>query len=674
MSQYTRELGRAAGLTAREARAMQQSLARIAKAVTAVGLAAAVGLGALIRQQINVADQMGKMAQRTGVATESLSTLAFAASQSGTSIESLETSLVRLSRNMQDTANGTGDARQAFRLLGIEVQDSNGNLRKSEDVLLDVAQEFSQLADGAEKTALATRLFGRAGAELIPLLNQGAGGIGELQARARELGLEISSNTAVQAALFNDRLKELQSAGTGLGREMMTELMPSLLNITSAMIQAQKESGIWMALLVGVGGVLSELFTPSDERRLQRLNTELQNVQANLARGLAGGASEDSQFVRNQTREIERLTKAIGELTDKQERAATADERRLKEMGERASKLAEEQEERLRGTMARLRAENEREAAAARADAAEKARLDSITSMIQALEVEGDTLGMTSREIELHTLRNLGATETQLEYATALAKTNDERIRAAELARQEKADNEARQNSIKSLIEGLEFQAATLRKTSREIAIYRLSLMGAAGDDLIAATARINAAYDLIEAHERLMESQREAERNAKTTGERMVDYAQQAANNIQDAFAKFLFDPFKDGLKGMLRGFIDVIRQMIAQAAAARILGNTEGFFGAILGGLGLGGRAVGGPVSAGNAFIVGERGPEIFVPHTAGRIQPGMSGGGVTVVQNNTFQAGFDPAQAMPMLVEAERAIYRGVEQRLNFGYFPA
>jgi hypothetical protein len=495
-----------------------------------------------------------------------------------------------------------------------------------------------------------------------------------LQARARELGLEISGNTAVQAALFNDRLKELQSAGTGLGREMMTELMPSLLNITSAMIQAQKESGIWMALLVGVGGVLSNLFTPSDETRLERLNTQLQNVQANLARGLARGASQDSQFVRNQTREIERLTKAIGELTDKQERAAAAGRTRLQQIEDEAKAFATAADNRTRELAANARAEAEREAATARAAAAEETRLNSITSIIDALKVEGETLGMTSREIQLYTLRNLGATERQLELAIAMAETNDERIRAAELARQEKADNEARQNSIKSLIEGLEFQAATLTKTSREIAIYRLSLMGAAGDELIAATARINAAYDLIEAHERLMESQREAERNAKTTGERMVDYAQQAANNIQDAFAKFLFDPFKDGLKGMLRGFIDVIRQMIAQAAAARILGNTEGFFGAILGGLGLGGRAVGGPVSAGNAFIVGERGPEVFVPHTAGRIQPGMGGGGVTVVQNNTFQAGFDPAQAMPMLVEAERAIYRGVEQRLNFGYFPA
>jgi hypothetical protein len=668
MGQYTRELGRAAGLTSRQARAMQQSLARVAKAVTALGATAAIGLAALVRQQINVADEMGKMAQRTGVATESLSTLAFAAQQSGSSIETLEKSFIRLSRNMQDAAAGTGDARDAFRLLGIEIQDSNGNLRKSEDVLLDVANEFSQLADGAEKTALATRLFGRAGAELIPLLNQGAGGIAELQARARELGLEISSNAAIQAALFNDRLKELQASGTGLGREMMTQLMPSLLNITSAMIQAQKESGIWMALLVGVGGVLSELFTPSDEQRLERLTARLHNARVELeVLGRRPGSPGHDQ----QLQEIAELTAAIAELEAKQEAAATADERRFKEVQERARKLAGEQEEALRGTMDRLRADNERAAAEARATAAEEARVSSIGSIINALKVEGDTLGMTSREIQLHTLRTLGATPPQLELARAMAETNAERIRSAELARQEEADNAARLASIESITDALKFEKETLGMTTREIQLHRLQLLGAEPETIALARA--------VGLH---IDAERERLEALKKTGEGMTNYAEQAARNIQSAFANFLFDPFKDGLKGMLKGFIDVLRRMVAEASAARILGNTENFFGAILGGLGLGtpapkikgGRAVGGPVSAGNAFVVGERGPEVFVPHTAGRIESGMGGGGVTVVQNNTFQAGFDPAQAMPMLVEAERAIYRGVEQRLNFGYFPA
>lgn len=60
--------------------------------------------------------------------------------------------------------------------------------------------------------------------------------------------------------------------------------------------------------------------------------------------------------------------------------------------------------------------------------------------------------------------------------------------------------------------------------------------------------------------------------------------YADEAARNMQTAFADFLFDPFEDGINGMLRGFVDVLRRMVAEAAAAKIFGSKKS------GGLGLG------------------------------------------------------------------------------------
>lgn len=111
------------------------------------------------------------------------------------------------------------------------------------------------------------------------------------------------------------------------------------------------------------------------------------------------------------------------------------------------------------------------------------------------------------------------------------------------------------------------------------------------------------------------------------------------AAENAQDAFADFLFDPFKDGLDGMLLGFVNVLKRMAAEALAAEIfkklLGNTSttgkldsgswlgqlgGFFSSIFGG----GKASGGDVIAGREYLVGERGPEMFTPRTNGTITP--------------------------------------------------
>jgi len=124
------------------------------------------------------------------------------------------------------------------------------------------------------------------------------------------------------------------------------------------------------------------------------------------------------------------------------------------------------------------------------------------------------------------------------------------------------------------------------------------------------------------------------AKKIGQETGKEISEFAIQAARNMQDAFAQFLFDPFQDGLKGMLKGFIDVIRQMVAQVAAAKIFdginvsgGGVGGFLGNLLG------FADGGRPAVGMPAIVGERGPEIFIPDVAGRVVPNHKLGGMTV-----------------------------------------
>jgi len=133
------------------------------------------------------------------------------------------------------------------------------------------------------------------------------------------------------------------------------------------------------------------------------------------------------------------------------------------------------------------------------------------------------------------------------------------------------------------------------------------------------------------------MQAWRQAAREA-TDG--MSVYADQAARNMQDAFAQFLFDPFKGGVRGMLSSFTDALRQMVAQAAAAKIFesfGGAGGVRGIVSGALKFFGgfRAEGGPVMGGRGYIVGERGPELFVPGSSGSIVPNnrLGGGPVNI-----------------------------------------
>jgi hypothetical protein len=114
----------------------------------------------------------------------------------------------------------------------------------------------------------------------------------------------------------------------------------------------------------------------------------------------------------------------------------------------------------------------------------------------------------------------------------------------------------------------------------------------------------------------------------------------------MQQAFADFLFDPFQDGLKGMLNGFLRTIQRMVAEVASQQILtamlGGLAGSGNSFLAGLGSafgGGRASGGRVSSGTSYMVGERGPEMFIPGASGAIAP--IGGGVQIIDQRGASA---------------------------------
>jgi len=138
-----------------------------------------------------------------------------------------------------------------------------------------------------------------------------------------------------------------------------------------------------------------------------------------------------------------------------------------------------------------------------------------------------------------------------------------------------------------------------------------------------------------------------DVEEKAEETGKEMSVFAEQASRNMQDDFAQFLFDPFDDGLKGMLKGFADTMRNMVAQAAAAKIFegigGGLSGSSNSVLAGIGSffsasTQRASGGPLAAGQVSLVGERGPEMFVSDTAGTIVPNDKlGGDIEININN-------------------------------------
>src|SRR5690606_21719747 len=190
--------------------------------------AALTGLGLAVRSTINAADDMAKSAQRFGIPIEELSRLKYAADLAGVSFNELGTGVRRLSQNMNDAAQGTGEGAKAFEQLGISVTDADGNLKSASEVMAEIADRFAAMPDGAEKTALAMDLMGRSGANMIPLLNGGADALNNLMAEADTFGQVFTAEMGAQAEAFNDNLSRLQGIFASIAARIAADLLPHL--------------------------------------------------------------------------------------------------------------------------------------------------------------------------------------------------------------------------------------------------------------------------------------------------------------------------------------------------------------------------------------------------------------------------------------------------------------
>ncbi len=224
-------------------------------------------LAAMIKGAIDAADQLNKLSQKIGISVEALSTLRFAAQLSDVSLETLQKGIKGLSQNITEANTGIGDGAQVFDALGISVRNADGSMKSTEAVLLQVADVFANLEDGAVKTALAVKLFGKSGMDMIPFLNQGAAGITQLTAEAERLGLKLTTETARSAEAFNDNLTALKASSSSLGIALARDFLPELTNITNAMREAANEAGTLKALWVGLGGVGNLIFNGTEIKR-----------------------------------------------------------------------------------------------------------------------------------------------------------------------------------------------------------------------------------------------------------------------------------------------------------------------------------------------------------------------------------------------------------------------
>ncbi|MEL0099426.1 MAG: hypothetical protein VW907_07725, partial [Opitutae bacterium] len=258
--------------SAKSSRTARESLERLGRAATIAGTAVAAAttasailIGRQVKETVDFADSIAKVSSKIGVAVEDLSALGYAAQLTGVEQRTLNMALQRFSRRVAEAAKGKGELKNEIASLGIQLRDSNGNMRKSIDILHDYADAIQNAESDQEKLRLAFKAFDSEGAALVNLLRNGSDGLRKMTNEAAVLGIVIETETAKRAERFNEQLTRIKTAGKGYSNLMVSELLPILEKLANAVIFQVKRFNEWRD---SVDGLQTEM-----QSFLQNLNT-----------------------------------------------------------------------------------------------------------------------------------------------------------------------------------------------------------------------------------------------------------------------------------------------------------------------------------------------------------------------------------------------------------------
>ena len=568
------------------------------------GLAALAGVasfGLWIKSAIDAGDEAFNLSQKLGVSVKELGGLQLAFKLAGVEGDAMEKGLVKLS--VQISSNG-----KALQSLGVDARGANGTLRSTTDVLKDVADRFAGMDDGARKTAIAVQLFGKSGAAMIPLLNEGSAGLREMDEMARKLGLTMSDETARSSDQLNDTLDLLKMAVQGVARQAVAEVLPSLTNMAAGLLKASTEGDTLKTAAQLLATVLKTLFT-AVMGVAEGLNTlaigasatwraflaatdgefsKAADIIKQAGTDIASGWSKTSEIVQKawsntadtsmvQGARVIGIARQMGEAQTEQGKAADAATKAAAKQAEEYDKLTASLDKQLVTVTAEIGARG-------KLNEAQKLEID-----IRARLNDG-TLKLTEAQ--------RAEVEAKLDAVKAAMADRDAQ-KAADEARRKLSESIGKQNE--DLVKQIEAQQRANEEsglTTQQIARLEIQRLRDA-----AATAQQNAQLRIQSGinDEVTKEYQAQAENLRKLADEREKGVHVEAAQQARDAWAettKSIYDGLTDALmrafesgKGLMDAFKSTLKNafktLVLEPTIRAVMGPVAGAVGSLFGGV---------------------------------------------------------------------------------------
>jgi hypothetical protein len=210
----------------RTSKSVSSKMKTVGKSLAVVGAGAtatAVAVVALGQKFADLTNELVDASTKTGIAVDTLAGLRLAAEGSGLGFASLEGGLIKFQSSMLDASKGSKDLSDTFKRLGVDVKDSNGQLRDADTVFNEAVTSLGQMENATERNALAMKIFGR---QSGPALIQ-SGALDNLQnmtALASEFGISIQDDAINSMATFQREMASFGLVSDGVMQRLIESI------------------------------------------------------------------------------------------------------------------------------------------------------------------------------------------------------------------------------------------------------------------------------------------------------------------------------------------------------------------------------------------------------------------------------------------------------------------
>jgi len=599
----------------------------------------ALAIGALGAKVLGTADQIQDLSDATGISAGRLLNFKQSIIEAGGRSEDFEKISAKLNQTLGDAANGNEKARKSFKDLGVALGDANGNIRSTDDLLPEVLSALAAIPDPATRAATAVELLGKS-----------ANKIDWTKVTA---GRDLIKDAEIKA------LADYRGEIDKLTNSIETNLVSAFGKLAMAINKAfsgpsttmeKFKAGLYSMLpgdmgKAGIEGIKSDIIAR------QEVDAESARLAKRAAMATGGGTTgavagtgqlKITEAGQQAIKNAQAQTSAMRETNDLQNKYATSLNATLG-MQQHAGDLARanlqidfERDKKIADINKQIQLETNNKERDSRVTAGIVAELNKQVS----IEMTAAEQRKTAKQNELQQLQY----QKDLMADIMLLNQNlTQNVQLGQLSNQNKLiglfGDELKQQQGLMGIENERFNAVIAARNK-----YEALGKNATAQDAIRLQSEISQAQSAADMKVAILQDQLDREKALRENASAGAAQAMEAITRSMDPFQKAQMQV--NSLFGNMSSAIDtfvetgkfkfgdfaksVIQDMLKiqlKQQATKLLSGAAGFIGSLLG------FAEGGDPPVNKPSIVGENGPELFIPKTAGTIIPngGMAGGGM-------------------------------------------